>query len=62
MPERKVNIGHCDTCDYVLQCNRCCCTGPSLLQMMYGCPTELLQQAEKDREVIKNAKKKGTAA
>jgi len=44
------SIGVCDYCDYALKCNRCSCTGPSLLQQMYGCPRNLVEEWKKDCE------------
>jgi len=50
------NIGNCDTCDYILKCNRASCTGQSLLKSMYGCPKDLQEQYLKDIDKKKGSK------
>ena len=46
MPE----IGNCDTCHYILKCDRACCTGKSLSKELLGCPNRLLEEYRKDCE------------
>lgn len=43
------NIGNCDTCEYVLKCNRASIFSVSLMKQLYGCPKNLIEEAERDR-------------
>lgn len=44
------NIGNCDTCDYVLQCDRASVMLRSFAKALKGCPEKLVKKYLEDKE------------